>query len=128
MVPSAVRDLRKLVGTFANQLSALIEHGIVERARTAVESALGGRRPGRPPKALFLVTVGKRRKKAPVQLCPVPDCKNPAAPVFGMVCSDHKDVPKAKNQEVPRGPQGREGEGLLQGPQGDLAEEAESPP
>jgi hypothetical protein len=26
----------------------------------------------------------------------VPGCKNRAAPVFGMVCRDHKDVPKAK--------------------------------
>jgi hypothetical protein len=29
------------------------------------------------------------------QLTPVPGCNNPAAPVFGMVCKDHKDVPKA---------------------------------
>jgi hypothetical protein len=35
----------------------------------------------------------RRRKK---QLCPVPNCKNPAAPVFGMVCAKHKGVPKAK--------------------------------
>jgi hypothetical protein len=26
----------------------------------------------------------------------VPGCKNPAAPVFGMVCAKHKDVAKAK--------------------------------
>jgi hypothetical protein len=32
----------------------------------------------------------------PTQLCPVPGCKNPAAPVFGMVCAEHKDVAKAK--------------------------------
>ena len=33
------------------------------------------------------------RKK---QLCPVPGCKNVAAPVFGMVCRDHKSVAKSK--------------------------------
>lgn len=38
----------------------------------------------------------KPRKKGPIQLCPVPKCKNRAAPVFGMVCSKHSDVPKAK--------------------------------
>jgi hypothetical protein len=27
---------------------------------------------------------------------PVPGCKNVAAPIYGMVCSEHKDVPKAK--------------------------------
>jgi hypothetical protein len=36
------------------------------------------------------------RRRAPKQLCPVPGCKNAAAPVFGMVCAKHKDVPKAK--------------------------------
>ena len=42
-------------------------------------------------------TNGKRpRRKGPKQLCPVPGCKNPAAPVFGMVCAKHKDVPKAQ--------------------------------
>ena len=35
------------------------------------------------------------RKKGPIQLCPVPRCKNRAAPVFGMVCSDHKGIAKA---------------------------------
>jgi hypothetical protein len=38
----------------------------------------------------------KARRKGPKQLCPVPGCKNPAAPVFGMVCSKHKDLPKTK--------------------------------
>ena len=41
----------------------------------------------------------KPRKKAPPQYCPVPGCKNKAAPIFGMVCSAHKDVPKAKIKE-----------------------------
>jgi len=26
----------------------------------------------------------------------VPGCKNPAAPIFGMVCKDHKNVAKSK--------------------------------
>jgi hypothetical protein len=26
----------------------------------------------------------------------VPYCRNAAAPIFGMVCAKHKDVPKAK--------------------------------
>jgi hypothetical protein len=73
-----------------------------------VSAALGGapvkRGPGRPPKAAkALAAVAparkKPRKKAPPQYCPVPGCKNKAAPIFGMVCSDHKDVPKAKIKE-----------------------------
>jgi hypothetical protein len=31
-----------------------------------------------------------------VVYCPVPGCKGVAAPVFGMVCSRHKDVPRSK--------------------------------
>ena len=43
-----------------------------------------------------MAAVKKARRKGPIQLCPVPGCKNPAAPVFGMVCAKHKDLPKAK--------------------------------
>jgi hypothetical protein len=91
-------DIRTLVNQFTDQLSSMIEGQAMERARTAVESALGGggRRPGRPPKAFALTAAKKPRKKGPRQLCPVPGCKNPAAPVFGMVCAKHKEVPKAK--------------------------------
>jgi hypothetical protein len=85
-------DIRSLVENFTNQLAALVE----SQARAAVESALGVRRPGRPARSLSLATAVKTRKKPPKQFCPVPGCKNVAAPVFGMVCSDHRDVAKAK--------------------------------
>jgi hypothetical protein len=99
-------NIQSIVDDFANRLSALIEAQVVERARATVAAALGARGkrgPGRPPKleslaALTGAGVGfkKPRKKAPPQLCPVPGCKNRAAPIFGMVCSAHKDMPKAK--------------------------------
>jgi hypothetical protein len=105
-------NIQSIVDDFANQLSALIEAQVIARARATVAAALGAqgkRGPGRPPKLAKLValelpagiTNGRRkaRKKAPPQLCPVPGCKNRAAPIFGMVCSDHKDVPKAKIKE-----------------------------
>jgi hypothetical protein len=80
-------DIRSLVEDFATRLGSLIEHEVLDRARSAVDGALGqsGRSVGR-----------KARKKPPRQLCPVPGCKNAAAPVFGMVCGQHKDVAKAK--------------------------------
>jgi hypothetical protein len=80
-------DIRSLVEDFTARLGSLIEAQVLERARTAVDGALGRRQAN---------GAGKRRKKAPRQLCPVPGCKNPAAPVFGMVCANHKDVPKAQ--------------------------------
>jgi hypothetical protein len=95
--------IRTLIEDFANKLSSLMEGQALDRARHAVESALGvgARRRGRPPKHLAssaaVAVVGrKKRKKGPKQLCPMPGCKNPAAPVFGMVCAKHKDVPKAQ--------------------------------
>jgi hypothetical protein len=104
-------DLQKIIQSFTAQLTAVIEAQAVAQARSAVFAALGGngavaKRRGRPPKALrasampqLMMTKSptkKPRKKAPLQLCPVPGCKNPAAPVFGMVCAKHKDLPKAK--------------------------------
>jgi hypothetical protein len=100
--------IRGVIDQFVSRLSSLIEQDTVTRAREAVLSAFGGRapagvsfrggrgrsdglavgRPGRPP--------GRKRRKGPIQLCPVPGCSNRAAPVFGMVCSKHKDVLKAQ--------------------------------
>ncbi len=51
-------------------------------------------RTGKNPK--FPALVKKAVAKRKPQLCPVPKCKERAAPVYGMVCAKHKDVPKAK--------------------------------
>src|SRR5204863_7828276 len=84
----------------------------VSRAREAILSAFSGAdvaavsargRRGRPPGRGVMASaafapgrpLGRRRRKAPIQLCPVPGCTNRAAPVFGMVCAKHKDLPKA---------------------------------
>lgn len=106
--------IKTVVAEFVDRISALIESQSVERTRTAVLSAFGlppHRGPGRPPKVASARATApaakseaksetktarkKPRKKAPLQLCPVPGCKNPAAPIFGMVCAKHKDLPKA---------------------------------
>ena len=109
---SQIRDaIGQVVGQFVGQLSALIEQNAVTRARDTILSAFGadsgvgpigkrgrGRPPGRPAAATMLAIAGvapvRKRRKAPIQLCPVPGCTNRAAPVFGMVCSKHKDLPK----------------------------------
>ena len=104
-------DVQNIIQSFTAQLTAVIEAQALAQARSAVFAALGSggpvaKRRGRPPKALHASAMPqlvmakapakKPRKKAPLQLCPVPGCKNPAAPVFGMVCAKHKDLPKAK--------------------------------
>ena len=89
-------NVRSHIEDFADQLTALVERQALDQARAAVESALGVRRPGRPAKTSPIASGEKARKKPPKQFCPVPGCKNPAAPVFGMVCAEHKGVAKAK--------------------------------
>jgi hypothetical protein len=95
-------EIHSIVQDFVSKLSSLIEQDAVTRARTVVLSAFGvgsggeRRGPGRPPGSGAKNAVGRRqRRKGPIQLCPVPGCSNRAAPVFGMVCSKHKDLPKA---------------------------------
>jgi hypothetical protein len=80
----------------------VVEQAAAERIQSAILGGLAGgaaRGPGRPRKgglAGLTMALGAPRRKAPKQLCPVPGCKNAAAPVFGMVCAKHKDLPKAK--------------------------------
>ena len=103
--------VQNIIQSFTAQLTAVIEAQTLAQARSAVFTALGGggpvaKRRGRPLKALresampqlvmAKAPAKKPRKKAPLQLCPVPGCQNPAAPVFGMVCAKHKDLPKTK--------------------------------
>jgi hypothetical protein len=100
MAKKGSADIHSIVQEFVAQLSSLIEQDAVTRAHSVVLSAFGvgsGRRgPGRPIASLAADAAARRqRRKGPIQLCPVPGCTNRAAPVFGMVCSKHKDLPKA---------------------------------
>jgi hypothetical protein len=91
--------INSLTEAFARQLASVVEQAAAARIQSAILDGLGGARgPGRPRKEGLSLSVAypSARKKAPKQLCPVPGCKNPAAPVFGMVCAKHKDMPKAK--------------------------------
>ncbi|HJX63265.1 MAG TPA: hypothetical protein VJ860_04855 [Polyangia bacterium] len=89
------------IEAFTRQLVAAVEAAATQRIQAALARAFGipqKRGPGRPPKRLatmapLALASAPARKK---QLCPVPGCKNLAAPVFGMVCKEHKNVSKAK--------------------------------
>lgn len=98
------RDIQSAISEFTDRLTSLIESDALARARDSVIRAFSnGSKPrrGRPPGGVSLLGAGgagglkTRRRRAKV-FCPVPGCKNVAAPVFGMVCGEHRDVPKAK--------------------------------
>jgi hypothetical protein len=102
-MPHTDPNITAQIETFTQQIVATVEAAVAQRIQAALAGAFGApqkRGPGRPPKHLaarahstFASVSAPVRKK---QLCPVPGCTNPAAPVFGMVCKDHKDVAKAK--------------------------------
>ena len=97
-VTSIQSTINSLTEAFARQLASVVEQAAAARIQSAILDGLGGGRgPGRPRKdGIAGLSLGAPRRKAPKQLCPVPGCKNAAAPVFGMVCAKHKDIPKAK--------------------------------
>ena len=88
--------LELLVTHFVDGLSAAIEAEVIERARRHVAAALTPRwgRRRTLPDAIALLGI-RPRKKPPIQLCPVPGCQKPAAPVYGMVCAEHRHIAKA---------------------------------
>jgi hypothetical protein len=97
-------NIRSLVEGFVNQIVAAVEADSVRRVQEAVAAAFAGgvaapRRRGRPPRALAVASVATPIRRRPKQFCPVPGCTGVAAPVFGMVCAKHKDLPKAKIKE-----------------------------
>ena len=96
-------NIRSLVEGFVNQIVAAIEADSVRRVQQAVTAAFASSvapaRRGRPPRALAVASTSAPTKRRPKQFCPVPGCSGVAAPVFGMVCAKHKDMPKAKIKE-----------------------------
>jgi hypothetical protein len=109
-MPRGSSDIRHIITDFVTKISTLVEQDAAAKARDAILSAFGGGggrngqarltavagRRGRPPGRAGAAGGKVKRKKAPIQMCPVPGCGNRAAPVFGMVCSKHKDLPKSQ--------------------------------
>ncbi len=93
-MPNVQSEISALIESFASQLVAITEAAAAERIQAALADAFGAaqkRGSGRTTVAGLGAKAGR-----PKQLCPVPGCRNAAAPVFGMVCAEHKNVPKAK--------------------------------
>jgi hypothetical protein len=83
--------IQQAVETFVSGVERVVQQSVQQRIASVLQNLGTPPRTGRPPK-LSLVPAQTNRKPHPIQLCPVPDCKKPAAPSLGMVCLDHKGV------------------------------------
>jgi hypothetical protein len=103
-MPTSDPKITIMIETFAFQITAAVEAAIADRIQAALVGVFGApqkRKPGRPAKQAVagsapVAAKPAEKKTRPKQFCPVPGCKNVAAPVFGMVCKDHKNVAKSK--------------------------------
>ena len=110
-MPHTDPNITAQIETFTQQLVATVEAAVVQRIQAALAAAFGipqKRGPGRPPKQAVAHVAPVAARKTQIvrpavamaarkkQLCPVPGCKNPAAPIFGMVCKEHRNVAKSK--------------------------------
>jgi len=89
-------NLEELVNKFVLDLTSLLHNNIYN----SVSVKIAGQ-----TKTMRLYDNGEKivaKKKRKVVLCPVRRCKSVAAPVFGMVCKKHKDVPKKVVNEFRR--------------------------
>ena len=92
-------EIDQLVSEFVAKIVTAAEVAAIDRAKAAVSIAFGG-----AYKDLVstvrngsAAAVGQESKSGrPRQYCPVPGCSGVAAPIFGMVCSEHKNVAKSK--------------------------------
>ena len=103
-MPTSDPNITVIVETFAIQITAAVEASMADRLQAAIAAAFGApqkRGPGGPAKQAVMAVAPVAAKPAgkktrPKQFCPVPGCKNTAAPIFGMVCKDHRNVAKSK--------------------------------
>ena len=103
-MPTSDPNITVMVETFAIQIAAAVGASMVDRLQATLANAFGApqkRGPGRPRMQAVVavapvVAKPAGKKTRPKQFCPVPGCRNTAAPVFGMVCKDHKNVAKSK--------------------------------
>jgi hypothetical protein len=99
--PMSEMNITAVVETFVQNLVAAVEVSVAERVQAAIAGVFGAPQKRGPGIRAVADAAGVAErwpggKTRPKQLCPVPGCKNVAAPVFGMVCKDHRNVAKSK--------------------------------
>jgi hypothetical protein len=95
-----VNDLEQFTVQSINaRLQDVLRIGLVQVEPKARDAAAKGLR-STPIESAQDFVARKRaraqRRKGPVQICPIKNCTNRAAPIYHMVCAKHKDLPKSK--------------------------------
>jgi hypothetical protein len=116
---SCVNSIQVIVSTFVADLVARVEEDVLRRTLEAVTGvfaklphglttasrsvALGSQTVSRAERPVMKVkfrngtwVAVKVRRPREKLLCPVPGCEGLAAPIFGMVCGEHRNVSKQK--------------------------------
>lgn len=96
--------VENVIREFATKLMAVVREEVVEGVDAMFESdypSVVGKTGiaasnGKPTIHPINPRAKTKANGAPIQLCPVPGCKERAAPSLGMVCMKHKSVPKAQ--------------------------------
>ena len=83
-----MNEIQKLIQKFTSDIQLAIARAAADHLIKVFDPVMRANHGSKPA-----TKVGRR--KGPIQLCPAPGCTNRAAPVFGMVCAKHKDLPKA---------------------------------
>lgn len=92
LVSRFTEELYVLVGEeFTANVLASLDGGSAANGRARANGAGNG-----VATAAAKAKPNPKRRKGPIQLCPVPNCKNRAAPIYGMVCVKHKGIAKSK--------------------------------
>jgi hypothetical protein len=102
MTKTADPNIEFLLQEFSARLTELVERRTIERLQVAAAALIGSspERAARAPRAPYVEAHAVR--------APVPGCKNPPAPAFGMVCSSAQGPPEGGDQEIPGGASARE--------------------
>lgn len=96
-------DVNQMVHRFVTELEGAFRRRFLRRLTAVSEGDLlveiTAERTAKNPKFPAMVATAAAKPKAKakrhIQMCPVPRCKERAAPVFNMVCAKHKGLPKA---------------------------------
>jgi hypothetical protein len=91
--------LQTALDEFVQAIVGIAEDTALDTLDTRAKALRTVRHTGRKPQAAK-PAVAKAKKKSMTKPCPVAKCSNMGAPRHGMMCSNHKDLPKEEKNAL----------------------------